>query len=504
VDKSFTITGLAVPSFGISSTSETIMIGNPLVGYSITNNTGGAIARYSISPSAPAGLTFSTTTGLLTGVPTAPAVVRYYTITATNAAGSNITPVTFALTIIDRYAQVISWAPTTTIYLTQTPLTPSVAAIPVQVNSDNRTGVVKYSKLTSTSNCSVNANTGVLTYTSVGTCVVRATAAQTLRYNVGTITVTFNISKEPQTITFNSLSPMLVRDDDQALTAITTSPVTTSGLIVTLTSNTLTYCTIVAGKVHAVLPGECSITATQNGNSRYAAATPVTNKFQVSYSTDETLSDIAIDGATFDPVFSSTTLSYTVTVAPTVTSISVAPSLHQPYAAYEVRRATPATSIPNLSSPAPTSVTLEAGANKVEVVVSAQNPVTPKKTYTLSVLVEQEITFVQPSDLAVGAPNSLLDASATSSRFVTITSESPSICSVVDVYDPKDLAKDPIVYTLVDFKVHAIATGTCRLTASLAGNNHYAAAADVSQEFNITAEAANPAARGIQGPGGGT
>jgi hypothetical protein len=42
-----------------------------------------------------------------------------------------------------------------------------------------------------TTGCSVNASTGVLTYTTAGSCVVRATAAQTTRYGLATADVTF-------------------------------------------------------------------------------------------------------------------------------------------------------------------------------------------------------------------------------------------------------------------------------------------------------------------------
>jgi hypothetical protein len=64
----------------------------------VTNtSTGGAIASYAISPAAPAGLTFSTSTGQLSGTPTSIQSATAYTITATNAAGSATQ--TFTLTV---------------------------------------------------------------------------------------------------------------------------------------------------------------------------------------------------------------------------------------------------------------------------------------------------------------------------------------------------------------------------------------------------------------------
>lgn len=66
------------------------------MGYTISS-TGGTIASYAISPAAPAGLTFNTSTGLLSGTPTTVQAATAYTITATNATGS--ANATFTLTV---------------------------------------------------------------------------------------------------------------------------------------------------------------------------------------------------------------------------------------------------------------------------------------------------------------------------------------------------------------------------------------------------------------------
>ena len=87
---------LAAPAFTISSSSESKNLGTAISGYTISS-TGGAIASYAISPAAPAGTTFNTTTGLLSGTPTVVAAATAYTITATNTSG-NATQ-TFTLTV---------------------------------------------------------------------------------------------------------------------------------------------------------------------------------------------------------------------------------------------------------------------------------------------------------------------------------------------------------------------------------------------------------------------
>ena len=88
--------GPASPAFTLSSSSESRTVNNELSGYSISS-TGGAIDSYSVSPAAPSGLTFNTSTGLLTGTPTSVAAATTYTITATNEMST--TTQTFTLTV---------------------------------------------------------------------------------------------------------------------------------------------------------------------------------------------------------------------------------------------------------------------------------------------------------------------------------------------------------------------------------------------------------------------
>jgi hypothetical protein len=96
--QTFTLTvAIAAPAFSISSSSETKSTGSAIIGYTITS-TGGTIASYAISPAAPAGLTFSTSTGLLSGTPTV-AGATAYTITATNATGSATQTFTLTVTV---------------------------------------------------------------------------------------------------------------------------------------------------------------------------------------------------------------------------------------------------------------------------------------------------------------------------------------------------------------------------------------------------------------------
>jgi hypothetical protein len=81
-------TVIAAPAFTLSASAETRTAKtSPIAGYAI-NSTGGTITGYQISPSAPTGLTFSTTTGLLSGTPTETKTATTYTITGSNSVGS--------------------------------------------------------------------------------------------------------------------------------------------------------------------------------------------------------------------------------------------------------------------------------------------------------------------------------------------------------------------------------------------------------------------------------
>jgi hypothetical protein len=98
ITRSFTLTVEAAPAFTLSPTTLTKSVGTSSVFYSISS-TGGTIASYSISPEITntPGLSFSTSTGLISGTPTQASSARTYTITATNAFGSANR--TFTLTV---------------------------------------------------------------------------------------------------------------------------------------------------------------------------------------------------------------------------------------------------------------------------------------------------------------------------------------------------------------------------------------------------------------------
>lgn len=66
-----------------------------------------------------------------------------------------------------------------------------------------------------------------------------------------------------------------------ATAAAPLSATSTSGLAVTFTSNTPSTCTVSDGTLVAVSVGECSITATQEGNAEFASALPAQQLFKI-------------------------------------------------------------------------------------------------------------------------------------------------------------------------------------------------------------------------------
>jgi N-acetylneuraminic acid mutarotase len=79
-----------------------------------------------------------------------------------------------------------------------------------------------------------------------------------------------------QTITFSTLSDVL-----NTTTSVPLSASASSGLPLSFVSNTPSVCSLSGSTAEIATSGTCSITAIQAGNSTYAAATPVTETFQV-------------------------------------------------------------------------------------------------------------------------------------------------------------------------------------------------------------------------------
>jgi hypothetical protein len=87
------------PSITLSTSTITGTTNSAITSYSITNS-GGTASSYSISPALSTnGLSFSTSTGLISGTPTATLASTSYTITATNSSGTSTASFSLAVSL---------------------------------------------------------------------------------------------------------------------------------------------------------------------------------------------------------------------------------------------------------------------------------------------------------------------------------------------------------------------------------------------------------------------
>jgi hypothetical protein len=124
------------------------------------------------------------------------------------------------------------------------------------------------------------AGTQVLTFTALSgaaTGVTNVTVTGTSGAITASTTIALNVeAADAQTITFSNPGPQTVG------TPLTLSASSTSGLSVSFASSTTNVCTVNGNAATFLVPGNCTISASQSGNSIYAAAPSVAQTFAVS------------------------------------------------------------------------------------------------------------------------------------------------------------------------------------------------------------------------------
>jgi hypothetical protein len=129
--------------------------------------------------------------------------------------------------------------------------------------------------------CTVTAP-GSVTTAAPGTCTITASQTGNRHFEAAPdVAQSFQVSQSPQApgpqaITFGPLAAEPVG------VTFGVSAAASSGLAVAFSSGTPGVCTVTApGSVTTAAPGTCTITASQTGNSAFAAAPAVTQSFQV-------------------------------------------------------------------------------------------------------------------------------------------------------------------------------------------------------------------------------
>ncbi len=185
-DATITITvNAAAPMISINPATVTAIAGVAITPPSITSS-GGDVASYSIDPAIGNGLSFDTSTGTISGTPTAVADAVTYTITATNTADDDTASVTITVNAV---APDISIDPST--------LTATVGtAIPPITIVHNGGAVVSYSISPPIANgLSFNTNTGSISGTPTavaGAETYTITATNSAGADTASVTITVN------------------------------------------------------------------------------------------------------------------------------------------------------------------------------------------------------------------------------------------------------------------------------------------------------------------------
>jgi hypothetical protein len=149
---------------------------------------------------------------------------------------------------------------------------------PFSINATASSGLpVSFASLT-TAVCTVSGNE--VTLKTTGTCTIEATQPGNAAFNPAPpVTQSFAVKstqKTDQSITFGTLADKQLGSPPFALSATASS-----GLLVSFSSNTPVVCTVTGTMVTLKATGQCSITATQDGNATVNPATPVTRSFAV-------------------------------------------------------------------------------------------------------------------------------------------------------------------------------------------------------------------------------
>ena len=251
----------------------------------------------------------------------------------------------------------------------------------------------------------------------------------------------------PQTITFATPAAETVG------TPATISATASSGLAVSFASESSAVCTVSGTTVTPVAAGQCSITASQAGNSTYAAAPSVTDTFTVNAAPSQIAQTINFPQPAAETVGTTATISAQASSNLTVSFASNSPSVCT----------VSGTTVTPLAA-GTCSITASQAGNAT---YAAATPVTDTFAVSSS-LTAQTITFPTPAAETVGTP-ATISATSTSNLTVSFASNSTTICTVSGT------------------TVTPLAAGTCSITASQAGNGTYAAATPVTDTFAVTA-----------------
>jgi alpha-tubulin suppressor-like RCC1 family protein len=372
--------------------------------------------------------------------------------------------------------------------------------------------------------CTVSGNT--VTGVSAGTCIVTAIQAGNTNYLAApAVNQTLTIGQGGQTIIFGA-APTVVYGGKGPLSATGGA----SGNPVTFSSQTVGVCTVNASVVTALTAGTCTIAANQAGNANFAAASQVTQTFNIGQASQtvnlNTLSSYSfVDGPTTWIASASSGLPVTLgTSTPTICSISgtnvtglavgtctitadqagnvnylAAAQVQKSIPIYQGPQTITFGTAPMVSVGGTGTVSATGGASGNPVTFSAMTPATctvsgntvtgvtagtcaiaanqaGNANYLAATAANQTISIGQGSQIltfgtaptvVMGGTGIVTASGGASGNPVTFSSTTPTIC------------------TVSGSAVTGVAAGTCTITANQAGNTNYSAATQTTQTFSI-------------------
>jgi 6-phosphogluconolactonase (cycloisomerase 2 family) len=238
VSVSIAVNAVAPRALTYSANPAVYTVGT-LIAVNTPTISGGTVISYAVAPALPAGLSFNTSTGVISGTPTLAAVLTIYTVTATNSGGSTTDNVTITVKDIP---------PTALTYSTNPATYTKGTAIANNVPSHGGGVVVSYSVTPALpASLSLNTSTGVISGTPT---VVAGTASYTVTATNSGGSITASVS-----ITVKDVAP-------SALT-YSANPVTyTKGAAITPNTPSNSGGTIVTYSVTPALPAGLALSPT--------------------------------------------------------------------------------------------------------------------------------------------------------------------------------------------------------------------------------------------------
>jgi len=233
--------------------------------------------------------------------------------------------------------------------------------------------------------------------------------------------------------------------------------------MVSFRSDTPSVCTVSGDTVTAIAAGTCAVTASQTGDDRFAPAHDLQRSFAVHVGQGNGNNRPKNDGQTK----ASQAISFGQQQAAAVGQVVPLTASATSGLAVSFRSDTPAV----CSVSGATLTAMAAGTCTVTASQAGDNNYLAAPNMTESFQVNaghqaQTINFPPPPQAKVGEAVTL-SASATSGLMVAFRSDTPRICTV----------SGPTVTP--------VAAGTCTVTASQGGSDHYAAARDLAQSFDV-------------------